>query len=121
MIVVRLYIVISSQIFGEALAVLARDAIDDTTLASKACRQYYFYVLLDVLDLLLFADLEKEVRPIKRALKVNYLLCDSEASGNVILHFLGRCRSQTEKGHFFEALFEHLQVQVVLSEVLTPR
>ena len=120
MIVVGLYIVISSQIFGEALAVLARDAIDDTTLASKACRQYYFDVLLDVLDLLLVADLEVEIRPIKRALKIDNLLCDSKAHGNVILHLLGRRCSQAEKWHFREALLEHVQVQVVLTEVLAP-
>ena len=82
------YAMVTFQIFSELLAVFARDAVDDATLAFEAGLEHDFDIIFDILHGLLVANLIDEIWSIEATLEVDDLLGDAQTLGYVILYFL---------------------------------
>ena len=76
-IIITGYAMVAFQIFSEFLAVFARNAVDDATLAFKAGLEHDFDIIFNILHGLLVTDLINEVWSIEAALEVDDLLGDA--------------------------------------------
>ena len=120
MIEITLHLVVVLEGLSQSFTVFPRNAVDNSASIFETRTQHLYQILLSILHFLLFTNFIDQVGPIERTLEIDNSIFDSKPFCHIIFNFLSCSSSQAKNWHFWESLFQNVQVEVVFAEILPP-